>query len=228
MAGATVRPGRLLVLIGGRAIMGAPSAGPVLGISLARPHELETPEGDFVLIARGAIVVPDGELGADLEQARVDASGRFVRTGGEIRAERGLCAGRGRDQSLTVTGEPERRRADLHAKDSNPSWLTRAEPSTRAPRGGPALASSRAAASALASAPARNEPSPLASAGVSTMRGPKKAVDDRRALASGRRADSGRGAKAGLADHASEIGARGPGLQNSQRSCREDRARDRV
>ena len=82
-AGATIRPGRLCVLIGGRAVNGAPSAGPVLGVALARPHELETPEGDFVLIARGAIVVSDGELGGDLEPARVDASGRFVRTGGE-------------------------------------------------------------------------------------------------------------------------------------------------
>ena len=84
VAGETIVAGRLLVRENGLAVHGAPSRGPVLGVALARIYDGAYDEGEMILILRCGEVIPDGELGADLESARVDASGRFVRTGGEI------------------------------------------------------------------------------------------------------------------------------------------------
>lgn len=81
VAGAILKPGRLLVLLNGDVVNGPPSKGPVIGVGLARPLIDAYDPGEIQLALRGGTVIVDGDIGEDLGPVYVDASGAFVLSG---------------------------------------------------------------------------------------------------------------------------------------------------
>lgn len=81
-AGEELKPGQLVVLVGGLVSYWTEGATNVLGVVLARPGRNWYEPGDLVPILRRGVVVVDGKLAGDLEQVRVTDGGLFVATGG--------------------------------------------------------------------------------------------------------------------------------------------------
>lgn len=102
-AGAELKPGRLVSLVGGILLhtTGA-TIGSVVGVALARPRYPVWDQGELVQVLRGGQVTVEGVLGGDFDRAVVIDGGTFVAAEGPgaVLVPRAIYTRRGVDLNL--------------------------------------------------------------------------------------------------------------------------------